>query len=136
MTEHVKVEITPVVVDADPEMLTRRADVVRRLAELGHIDACTGEVSSTMTAGWQATANGAAMPLDAFAVQPDDDGRVLVTLMVAADEVSVRRSPTVSPAPAVPAEKAKNQRAVWGQSGPDPREGLPGWAPEQSEVPA
>lgn len=129
----IRVEITPVVVDADPDTLTQRANVVRRLGELGHIDATTGAVSTTMTAGWQATVNGTAMPLDAFAVEPDEDGRVLVTLVVAADEVSVRRSPAAPPAPAAAPETPKSRRRVWGEPGTaDPREGIPGWNPEQT----
>lgn len=132
---HIKVEITSVVVDADPETVAAREDVARQLTELGHIDAADGTVSTTVTAGWQAAVNGTAMPLTAFSVEPGEDGRVLVGLVVAADEVSVRRSPTLPPASGGTPEKPKNQRATWGQPGvPDPRASILGWMPESSST--
>lgn len=81
--------------------------------------------------GWTARINGTAMPLTAFAVEPDSE-RVLVSLVVAADEVSVRRSLTAPPTPAaVVQEKPATKRGVWGDpNAPDPRENLPGWPPQ------
>jgi hypothetical protein len=120
-----RIEITPVVVEADPATQARRADVVQRLENLGQITASDGRMNPELIAGWQVTIDGATFPVDGYAVEPES-GRVLVSLVVAADEVSVRRSPASTSAPAVPDQKT-NLR-VWGDPDlPDPRANMPGW---------
>lgn len=112
----IRVEITPVVAPADEQTM-------QRLENLGQLTASDGVVNTQQTCGWVATVNGTAIPLAGFAVEPDD-GRVLVSLVLEPDEVSVRRTPTEPPAPAAaPAEKAR--RGVWGDPNtPDPRAGM------------
>lgn len=126
-----RVEITPVVVDADPETLNSRRNIVQRLENLGQLTAADGHINPKTTAGWQATVNGGGpILLEAYAVEPADDGRVLVSLVVPADTVSVGRSPASTPAPAA---AKKPTVGVWGASGlPDPREKIPGWTPKSS----
>ena len=129
----VSIEITPVVVEADEQTLTRRKTTVQRLDKLGQIDASAGSISTEMTAGWQATINGTTVPLEGYAVEPDG-GRVLVSLVFPADAVSIGQVPTSTPAPAEPANKPP--ASVWGAPGrPDPREAIPGWAPRDAYIP-
>lgn len=77
---------------------------------------------------WQASVNGAVVPLADYTIEPAGDGLVLVSLTVAADTVSVGRSPAGAPAPA--AQERPKLSSVWGSSGPDPRDGIAGWRPE------
>lgn len=121
----IRVEITPVVTNADEQTLAQRAEVVQRLENLGHLTAADGELNTEQTLGWQATVNGAVIPLEAFDVRPDDDGQVLVSLMIAADEVSVRRTPIATPVPVTAAPAEKPKRSTWGDpTVPDPRAGI------------
>lgn len=123
MPSHLKVEITPVMVGADEHTLTRRAAVAQRLDNLGHIDASTGEINTETTAGWQATINGTTVPIDGYAAEPDGN-RVLLSLVLPVDALSIGCPPTTAPAPA----EEKPKRSVWGDPGTrDPRESIPGW---------
>lgn len=92
------------------------------------------ELTRTPDDMWQASVNGAVIPLAGYLVEPDEDGRALVSLTVAADEVSVRRTPVAAPALVVQTAQASGTpapRAVWGSPGRDPREDIPGWQPEK-----
>lgn len=148
MSDPIRVEIVPCTVDADEQTQARRADAVARLTNLGHLDAADGQLNTQTSAGWTATVNGTAMPVIDFAVQPDDaGGQALVSLVVAADMVSVGRSPASVPAPAtVPVSpdrtaevtapvgtSSRGPRSTWGGAGKrDPRASIPGWEPAVS----
>lgn len=106
----IHVDLTSTQVSADQETQDRRANVVQRLADLGQIDPARGEVNTKVTA-WSATIGGVAFPLAGCAVELEQDGRALVTLVVAADSVSVGRS---SAAVSAPATKSRPHRSYWG----------------------
>lgn len=67
-----------------------------------------------------ATIGNVSFPVEAYAVEKaDQDGRALVTLVVAVDNVSVGRSPATVTSPA---DKPQEQVSYWGDpTQPDPR---------------
>lgn len=73
---------------------------------------------------WQAAVDGATIPIVDYTVEPAEDGLVLVSLTVAADQVSAGRSPASD---LVPVEKPK-LASVWQKPDRDPREGIAGWS--------
>lgn len=74
-----------------------------------------------------ADVDGTKLPLVTYTAEPCEDGRTLVSLVVAADEVSVSRFPASEPASGV-----NPPLRVWGDRDlPDPRESIPGWQPER-----
>lgn len=79
---------------------------------------------------YSARVNGAEFPVQAFSVEPDEQGRVFVSLVVEASAVQVG-----APAEAKPQQLAETKPprvSTWGDpSLPDPRESLPGWDPER-----
>lgn len=75
---------------------------------------------------YQARINGAAFPVETFGVEPGEDGRVLVSLVVAVSSLQIGEPDT----DAMPATDEDNlSRSTWGDPGvPDPRETIPGWS--------
>lgn len=81
--------------------------------------------------GYLADVNGTAIPVDGYVMEAAENGQTLVQLLVAADDVSVGRSPSPVPASAVTApttlaamEQAPKLRTWGDRSIPDPREHL------------
>ncbi len=132
MTEHVRVKIVSRTVDADPETLKQRQDIVERLRDLGQLDG-DGDIDRT-TARWFARFGEVEVPLDAFEVQPPELGRkALVSLLIAADSVQV--GDVEAAAPQVQPVEEKQVVSTWGAPGmPDPRENIPGWKPEHDHT--
>lgn len=140
MQDDVRVELVPLMVPADANVLAKRRDTVQRLAALGQIDPAQGVIPDTVQQGWLARVNGVGVLVDAFAVEPGEAGdrRVMVSLAVAADVVQVGDPALTgvqhSVRPSTPEATPAKVRAPWGAPGyPDPREGVPGWAPETTE---
>lgn len=136
MQDELKVEIVPRTVTADDDTVAQRADTVHRLADLGQIDNVeAGELGATTTDGWLARVGGIEFPVVAYAVeQAEDSGAPLVSLVLAPACISVDSRPGTDPGPAAAAATlVKPTISYWGAPGtPDPREAIPGWAPEPS----
>lgn len=139
MQDEVRVELVPLMVPADANVLAKRQDTVQRLAALGQIDPSQGVIPDTMRQGWLARVNGVEVPVDAFAIEPGEAGdrRVMVSLAVAADVVQVGDPAAAGTQhavrPATPEATQPTIRTPWGAPGhPDPREGIPGWTPDPS----
>jgi hypothetical protein len=108
------VELVPLMVPADP----------------GH-GPSQGSIPDAVQQGWLARIGGAEFPVLTYGVEPAEfGGTALVTLVVAADAVSVGDQALGAPAAAKSVPEKK--RGSWGDKVPDPREGIAGWAPEQS----
>jgi hypothetical protein len=79
--------------------------------------------------GYTATVAGTPIRVDAYAAEPDENGRVLVSLVVAADQLTVGIPPARH---ADPTQERRNQPppSTWGNPDvPDPRANIPGWQP-------
>lgn len=80
--------------------------------------------------GWVARVNGHEFPVVTYGVEAPEVGkRPLVSLMFAADSVTMRNSS----APAAEGRTAVQDvadRPFWGSSATDPRENISGWRPE------
>ena len=87
------------------------------------------------TGGYTATVNGAPIKVDAYAAEPDGQGRILVSLVVAADQLSIGIPPARH---AEPQPERRNQPiSTWGAPGqPDPRANIPDWTPPPATVDA
>lgn len=134
MHDAVRVELVPLMVDTDDRTRDARQDVVDRLGDLGQIDPAKGHIPDRMRQGWKARIAGAEFPVVTFSVEPGGDGgSALVSLLIPADSVQVGDPSTGAAAPQVPAAvEEKPSLQVWGAPcGPDPRESIPGWAPEK-----
>jgi hypothetical protein len=124
-----RIEFTPVTVAADEKTLAHRADVVKRLDNLGHINAADGQINTSRTVAWQASIDGSVVLVDGFAIEQDGE-RVLLSLALSPDEISIRQAATPQASVPTLAEK-RESRSTWGDgTQPDPREGIPDWRPE------
>lgn len=86
--------------------------------------------------GYVATVNGISIPIDAYLVENTENGRVGVSLIIAADQLSIGIPPTRR---AEPPQERRNERPVstWGAPGQaDPRANIPGWQPPPGTVDA
>jgi hypothetical protein len=137
VSEQVRVELVRREVPADEATVQGRAALIERMQNLGQLDAdADGQVSETVT-GWVARINGAEFPVTTFSVEPPEDGgRALVSLLVPADSVQVGDPSTGATPPQLrPAVEEKPKVSTWGAAGtPDPRENIPGWKPETSQI--
>lgn len=131
MEQHLRIEIVPRTVEADERTIIQRSAVMERLANLGQVDDVdAGQVSDTVTT-WTARINGAEFPIYGYEAGALVDGRVMVTLSVPADALSVG-SPTTAGSASPATDKPVEAPAVnmWGRPGLDPRQNIPGWAPD------
>jgi hypothetical protein len=87
MPNPVKVEFLTRITPASDDTMAQRRDVVRRLDDLNHLDASTGEVNTT-TREWIARIGGVDVPLLDWSVQKLDDGKVAVSLVAVVDAVA------------------------------------------------
>lgn len=80
--------------------------------------------------GWTARIGDAEFPIRDFELGADEAGQPMVSLVLAADSVQVGAPPATVAVPQV--RLAAPTVARWGGgTHPDPREGIPGWAPEK-----
>ena len=130
MNNDVRVELVRVQRPADPATVSQRVDLVERMEGMGMVDASTGEVNTGTTA-WLARVNGVEFEVLDFALQQGDEAPVLnLVFPVAALSVNDGAPTTVSSPQHVDPPKPGS---TWGAEGkPDPREAIPGWAPEVS----
>lgn len=131
MQNAVRVELVPVQAPAPREVLAERTEVVQKLAELGHIDPAAGRVNDSAQ-GWLARINGVECACLGYEIAPaPEGGRAVVSLVFEADAVSIGEMPSAGqPTPQVRPATPNQKPGVWGQPGPDPRDGFPGWEPE------
>jgi hypothetical protein len=138
MDKHVRVEIVPRTVDADEGTRAGRGETVEKLANLGLVeDPASGEVGGQATVGYTVTVGASVLEVAGYAVEPGDDGRAVVSLLLSADAVQIGTVPAqAAPQPTTVAAPAKDaRRAVWGQANtPDPRVDIPGWSPGGATV--
>jgi hypothetical protein len=76
-----------------------------------------------------AVIDGTEVPIAGYAIEPAESGPG-VNLVLLPDSVTIGLPPT--PPVKVPEKTAEPVR-VWGSTGRDPREGLPGWTPRLAE---
>lgn len=131
MSDLVRVELVPVQAPVPEEALAKRAETVEKLGDLGLIDPAAGQVNDTTT-GWVARINGVECTCLGYEIVPaPEGGRAVVSLVFEADAVSIGEMPsTGQPIPQVRPATPNQKPGVWGQPGPDPREGFPGWDPD------
>ncbi len=129
------IQISEVRVTRD-QILARRGRIAQRLDNLQLIDRTAGEIAEPEgdeILGYRLTVNGVELPVPvtAYEVIPTEDGPAL-TVTIPATRISIGDPSASADTPplrnAMP-DKPK-QAAVWGSTGRDPREGLPGWRPE------
>jgi hypothetical protein len=130
MHNPVRVELVRAQQPADDQTITDRVNTAQRLAELGHIDASTGEVNATVGAGWLARINGTEVPVLDYAVSPSETG-VALNLVLPVDSLQIGDPSPGQEQPQVRPSAPEPTVHVWGQSKADPREGLRGWQPEK-----
>jgi hypothetical protein len=135
MSEQVRVELVSRDVPIDDDTLAHRADGVRRLAELGHLDPEQGEVATTRQA-WFARIGGVEAEVVDYAIsRPEQGAQAAVSLVLLVDSVSVGDPSTGVEQPQVrDTAPAKNERPMWGAGKSDPREKIPGWAPSNTSA--
>lgn len=129
------IEISEVRVTRD-QILARRGRIAQRLDNLHLIDRTTGKVTEPAgdeILGYRLTVNGTELPVPvtAYEVIPTEDGPAL-TVTIPATRISIGDPSTGAETPPLrnAAPDKPKQVGVWGSTGRDPREGLPGWRPE------
>jgi hypothetical protein len=81
--------------------------------------------------GYRAVVDGQPLAIASYVADPGDEGKVMVSLIVAADSLQIG----IPPRQPVQAER-RNQPPVttWGDpNAPDPRSNVPGWVPAHAE---
>ena len=81
--------------------------------------------------GYRAKVDGINLDIAGYIADPGEDGKVMVSLIVAADSLQIG----IPPRQPVQADR-RNQAPVttWGDpSVPDPRSNVPGWSPAHAE---
>lgn len=135
MQNTIRVEVVPTTVPADDEAVER----AQRGLEAARISGSTTEIEQAQNryseaqrgrTCWTARIGGAEFPVEAFGVEPADNGGMLVSMVVAADSVSIGDPSSGSAAPEV--RPVAPVRRGWGAPGPDPRAGIPGWTPAEA----
>ncbi len=134
-----RVILTPATVGADPDDVALCEKELAEAHTLGtaedieaaqdSLDYARTQVATVFTA----TIGDASFEVDTFAIE-HVDGRAVMTLQFEVGSLQLGDLSTGEPAPevrpAVPAES--DGPAVWGKPGPDPREKIAGWSPEQA----
>jgi hypothetical protein len=76
-----------------------------------------------------ATVNGTPIPIASYVAEPDDNGRVMVSLIVAADTLQIGVQPARRDMEQT-RQLNKPPASTWGdRTKPDPRAHIPGWQP-------
>lgn len=86
--------------------------------------------------GYIATIDGVTLPIASYLAEPSDSGKLIVSLMVAADAVQIGIPPVRRD---LEQTRTLNQppTGTWGDpSKPDPRSNIPGWTPPSERVDA
>lgn len=140
MQNPVRVEVVPTALPADDKAVAnalRELETARGSGSVTEIDVTEIErlqnrysAAQRLRTGWMARIAGAEFRVEAFGVEPAaDGGRAMVSLLVAADSVSIGDPSRGGDTPAV--RSAVPERRGWGAPGPDPRAGIPGWQPAE-----
>ena len=92
------------------------------------------------SAGYVATVNGITLQVDSYLAQPNEDGRLVVSLAVYADSLQVGIPPRRSDLETTRRmEQPRNEAplSTWGDpSKPDPWANIPGWTPPPARADA
>jgi hypothetical protein len=135
MQNPVRLEIARCVVPADEDAVAAAvqslgdAQTSGNLVDIEHAEA-QHQAALGKASGLTARVNGAEFPIFGYEIAPTEDGRVLATLVMEVASLSIGDSSQTAAAPEVRQAPEKTKKGVWGQPGPDPREGMPGWQPE------
>ncbi len=83
-----------------------------------------------------ATVDGITVPVAGYVAEPGENGKVLVSLIVAADQLSVG-IPPARHAETLPDRRNHPPVSTWGNPNtPDPRANVPGWTPPPASADA
>lgn len=136
MQNSVRLEIARCVVPTDEDAVAAAvqslgdAQTSGNLVDIEHAEA-QRQAALGKASGLTARVNGAEFPVFGYEIASAEDGRVLATLVVEVASLSIGDPSQGITAPVVrSAAPEKPTKGTWGQSGPDPREGIPGWSPE------